>query len=841
MTQNDHQDSEDPTIGPGEGVESASGEASSLHEMPTQAEPGDVLAGVGSSSAGFDSESPTMVPLGASGIGGAGFERSVPGYMIRRVLGQGGMGAVYFAEQEKPRRMVALKVIRPDRVSEATLKRFEYEAQLLASLAHPGIASVYEVGAFDFDGHETPYFAMEYIAGAKSITEFARDEGLSVRDRLVLFEKVCSAVQHGHQRGVIHRDLKPANILVDEHGEPRVIDFGVARGDASHRAAVTMETDAGQIVGTLQYMSPEQCTGTGVDVRSDVYALGAVLYQLLSGELPYDIREMSLAHAITVVTDSSVRPLSAVTPTLRGDLTVITGKALEKDTSARYQSVSEFAGDIRRSLADQPILARPMGPVGLLGKWVKRNRELSVAIGAAAVLLITTSTVLVGRIVAAERKATANLRLAEQNLAASEESVALVRKMLEFRAPDGESRIRGGMVDVESLLDDAAASIGASPPELPETEAAFRELLGTGYVSLLSLEKAKSQLSRVLEVRRDEEPSDELAETMHELARAHFWAGEYDAALPLYTEALAIRRALHPGDHPRTAFGLTHLAATKLRLGDARNAGRLYEEALAMRRRLLGDQHPDVAASLNNIGNFRAEIGDLAGAERALRASLEMISRLKPGESLEVSHATNNLARVLARRGAHEESAAMFRRALAIREARLKPGDARVWASRTGLALALMEDLGGHGEGGVLRDLEIRVEGTPAQRAGALIEIAGMLVEGERWGDAASMLDGAFTISDEQRDIRIPASAFILRSACALGLDDLTNAEWMLGQARKHALHGRDAEAYDAALDDLVGRLELAGRRMDAVRCSALRLGGDGAWGGEISDGDASP
>ncbi len=823
MNPNDLPDSEDPTIGP---CEDPNEESSSLHEMPTLAD----VSGAGA----FDSESPTMVPLGESGIGSPGFERSVTGFSIRRVLGQGGMGAVYLAEQEKPRRTVALKVIRPDRVSSATLKRFEYEAQLLASLRHPGIAAVYEVGSFEFEGYETPYFAMEYIAGAKTLTTYAADESLSVHDRLVLFEKVCSAVQHGHQRGVIHRDLKPANILVDEQGEPRIIDFGVAQGDESHRAAVTMETDTGQIVGTLQYMAPEQCSGEGVDVRSDVYALGAVLYQVLAGKLPYDVRDMSLARAITTVTSSAVTPLSAVTPALGGDLTVITGKALEKDRGARYQSVSEFVGDIRRYLADQPILARPIGPIGLLRKWIKRNRELSVAIGAAAVLLLATSTVLVGRIVAAERKATANLRLAEKNLAASEESVALVRKMLEFRSPDGESRVRGGMVDVESLLDDAAASIVANPPELPETEAAFRELLGTGYVSLRSLEKAKTQLARVLEVRSSEEPSDDLAETMHELARAHFWAGEYDRALPLYTEALAMRRALHPGDHPGIAFGLTHLAATKLRLGNTASAGRLYDEALAMRRRLHGDEHPDVAASLNNIGNFRADIGDLAEAERSLRESLAMISRLKPGESLEVSHASNNLARVLVRRGAHEEAVSLFRRALSIREARLKHNDARVWASRTGLALALLAQMGDSetdgSDAGVditdldLHDLEIRVEGTPAQRAGALVEIGTALMNGERWADAAAMLDGALMIADEQPALVAGGNTLVQRARCAVALGALGHAESLLGLARDGGVRPEIVSSYESTLNELVRSLESAGRRADAMRCAAMSL-----------------
>ncbi|HBU41326.1 MAG TPA: hypothetical protein DEB57_00370, partial [Microbacterium sp.] len=722
MSADEYPESEHPTIGPTDPDTTPlrpDATPSSLHDMPTIADSSDALLDRDRRSEP-DSEAPTIVPGAASGAGS--FEGSVPGYTIRKVLGQGGMGAVYLAEQAKPRRTVALKVIRPDRVGPATLKRFEYEAQLLASLRHPGIAGVYEVGSFEQDGYETPYFAMEYIEGAAPLTAYARENGLGVRDRLGLFLKVCAAVQHGHHRGVIHRDLKPANILVDENGEPRIIDFGVARGSEAHRAAVTMETDAGQIVGTLQYMSPEQCNAEGVDVRSDVYALGAVLYELLADRLPYDIRNMNLSNAITTVTQAQVTPLSTVVPTLSGDLTVIVGKALEKERRDRYQSVLEFAGDVRRYLADQPILARPIGPIGLLSKWIKRNRELSVAIAAAAAVLLATSGVLLGQIVSAKQ-------LAERNLAASEESVELVRKMLEFRGPDGESRIRSGMVDVESLLDDAAASIDENPPELPETEAAFRELLGTGYVSLRSLEKAKNQLERVLAVREGSDASPEVAEAMHELARAHYWAGEYDLALPLYTRALGMRREIFPGDHPDTAFSLTHLAATKLRLGDTAAAESLYDEALAMRRRLHGDEHPDIAASLNNVGNMRLATGDLQDAERHLRESLRMIRRFASRDSLEVSHASNNLARVLLRRGKHDEAAALYRDALAIRSARLKPTDGRVWASRSGLALALLAGLDEDTPAPDSSAAHARIEeGTPAEQALALADVARRLM-----------------------------------------------------------------------------------------------------------------
>jgi len=807
--------SEDPTIAPDS--HDPSGGPSSAHNLPT----------VDSNSSSDLSEAETLFES-IQGIAAPRaadeFTSSVPGFTIIRVLGQGGMGAVYLAEQDKPRRTVALKVIRSDRVSAATLKRFDYEAELLASLRHPGIAAVYEVGNFEFDGATVPYFAMEYIAGARSLTAYANEHEVGIRDRLSLFMKVCEAVHHGHQRGVIHRDLKPANILVDEQGETRIIDFGVARGSDEHRASQTMQTDAGQIVGTLQYMSPEQCNGSGVDVRSDVYALGAVLYQLLAGRLPYDIREMNLAEAITTVTKTPVEPISTFVPATNGDLSVIVGKSLEKNQTDRYQSVSQLAEDIRRFLSDEPILAKPTSPFGLLRKWMKRNRELSVALSTAAALLIITTTVLAARIIAAERKAVQNLRLAETNLIAAEEGIELVGQMLKFESPNGESRIRSGMVDIEVLLDDAVASIEASPPELPGTEAAFRELMGVGYIALRSTEKAKSQLQRVLEVRRETGPSPELAEAMHELARAHYWAGEYDQALPLYSEALELRRSIYKGDHAETAYSLTHLAATRLRLGDKESAKELYEEALAMRRRIYGAEHTQIAASLNNVGNMRLALGDLEQAERSLRESLQMISRLKAGNSIEVSNASNNLARVLLRRGNHAEAIGLYRKALDIRETRLKPTDGRVWASRLGLAASLQAEMDGSGSIDGLEKLEVAIEGTPSQRGGALLEIAARLLIAERSRDAAAMIDGVLLIENEVPGSTPLASALVMRAACAVSLGSLSDAESFLARARPIIKDQEQKFEYHSVLDDLITALQEAGHDRDASRCAVLAL-----------------
>lgn len=304
----------------------------------------------------------------------------VGGVLLERVVGQGGMGKVYVGTQASTGGVVAVKLLMPHVVSDAMLKRFDLEARLLARLRHPGIAQIHSAGTYNADGATFPYFVMEYIADAMPITDYAESQRIDTAGRLELFRKACEAVAYGHEHGVIHRDLKPANILVDSYGQPKVIDFGVAKSTDADLTMTTLTAD-GAIIGTLRYMSPEQVDGdqSQITIRSDIHALGVILYELLAGELPFDFKNAPAVGVMQIIKSQDPKPLSVISRAFRGDLDAIAAKCLEKDKRDRYASAGDLEAEIARYLAGEPILTRPLGFVGGLARLARKHKAAAAA------------------------------------------------------------------------------------------------------------------------------------------------------------------------------------------------------------------------------------------------------------------------------------------------------------------------------------------------------------------------------------------------------------------------------------------------------------------------------
>jgi WD40 repeat protein len=380
-------------------------------------------------------------------------------YRVVRPLGEGGMGTVYEAEQDNPRRTVALKVIRAGLTSDILLKRFAHEAEILSRLHHPGIAQVYDAGVAESG---QPYFVMELIAGVP-LDQYAREHALDAGGRLELLARVCDAVQHAHERGVIHRDLKPGNVLVEPSGQPRVLDFGVARAADQGLTAGGGRTEAGQLLGTLSYMSPEQSSAdsSAIDPRSDVYALGVILYELLAQRLPYSVDGLALPEAVRVIREQEPSRLGSLDGRLRGDVETIAAKALEKDPARRYPSAADLAADLRRWLAHEPIRARPPSALYHLSKFARRHKGLVGGVVATMAALILG---LVGTILFAVGEARQR-RQAEHNAQVADDKTREA-KVQEYRARIAAAVGALALHDVA----DARRQLREAPQELRDWE-----------------------------------------------------------------------------------------------------------------------------------------------------------------------------------------------------------------------------------------------------------------------------------------------------------------------------------------------------------------------------------
>ncbi|MFM9958969.1 MAG: protein kinase domain-containing protein [Phycisphaerales bacterium] len=617
-------------------------------------------------------------------------------YRILRQLGEGGMGVVYEAEQTSPKRRVAIKVIRAGtalRGERAARARFRNEAQALANLKHPGIAQIIEAHIDDADEPRAQgaagvgaYFVMEFVEGP-SLTAFAAAADFSTNERVELLAKVCDAVQHAHQKGVIHRDLKPANILVEHQPgsvpQPKVLDFGVAKLTQDDAPSATLAADAARIVGTLSYMSPEALDvggpasvggggGTAVDTRTDVYALGVILYELLSGRLPVDVSGATITQAARRIHDQSPTPLAQHNPAFRGDLTLIAATALAKDREQRYASAAELAADLRRYLRHEPITARPPSTLYALGKFVRRRRALAAALGLAALSIIAGgvfSTVQYlraerARVRQAELTALAETRLVEQEKAtrradaATDRAEAVKRYLVSDLIVSATPERLGADAKITDALDAAYAAVPDRFAQQPDLRAELLQEFSGAYNLLGRFEPAleaarraaderakalgesdertiaaRAQVAVVLNTASRFEESEPLLRTLVPTAEAHLppehptrlriaatWGnllqskGETDAAIAVLAPAADVAETALPiSDGIRTSLR-NNLAAAYMRAGKVPEAvdtlGKLIEEQQAA----FSPTDPAVLATMNNhiVGLIRLKRYDEA-------------------------------------------------------------------------------------------------------------------------------------------------------------------------------------------------------------------------------------
>jgi tetratricopeptide (TPR) repeat protein/predicted Ser/Thr protein kinase len=548
-------------------------------------------------------------------------------YTVVREIGVGGMGVVYEARQESPRRTVALKMIRVGAVSPQVRKRFEQEANVLGGLQHEGIAQIYEAGTADTPTGPHPFFAMEFVDGL-SMMRFAAKHSLAPPDRLRLFLRVCDAVAFAHRHGIIHRDLKPANILVNQNGQPKILDFGVARVTDADLRTTTLQTEAGQLIGTLPYMSPEQVSGNpaALDFRTDVYALGVLLFELLSGRLPHELKHKSVPDAARIIKETEPTRLSSVDRTFRGDLETIVAKTLEKEKERRYPSVDELASDIRRFLADEPIVARPPSTLYQFRKFAKRNKTL---VGGLAAVFLTLAVGIAGTTMGMVR-ATRAENLAHSRLRGAERQAAVTEAVNEF-------------------LNDDLLSL-ADPENSPDRE--------------LTLRAAIDQSASKVEERFADEPLTEAAIRVT-LGRTYRQLAEYDIAEGHLTRAIALREELLGPAHNDTLKALNHLGILYDQRGRFEEAIALYRRVLVERLRSLGPDHDDTLSTANNLGLTLMDTGQYEEAEKWLVDTYERRTRLHPSDHEDYLLATNNLASFYWERGQYRKALPLYEQTLA--------------------------------------------------------------------------------------------------------------------------------------------------------------------------------
>jgi eukaryotic-like serine/threonine-protein kinase len=632
-------------------------------------------------------DSSSGAPSGAATSAAVRLGEALGNYRIVSRLGEGGMGQVWLAEQTGPlQRQVALKLIRVGLYDDSVLQRFESERQSLASMSHPSIAKVFDAGTTP-DGQ--PYFAMEYVPGLP-ITEYCDKKKLTIPERLDLFVQVCEGVQHAHQKAIMHRDLKPANILVvevDGKPTPRIIDFGLARATARSASGRDHLTQVGMFMGTPGYMSPEQASPElqDIDTRTDVYSLGVILYELLTGFLPSDVRQgdQALADKLKRLRDQdpplpstkvrSERDSSSakaeergtdpgqLVSLLRGDLDWITMKALERDRARRYGTPSKLATDIGHYLRHEPVTARPATAAYQVGKYVRRHR-FGVAVAAVMVALLAGFAVMQA----------IQLRRTTRERDRANRITDFMVGMFKVSDP---SEARGNQITAREILDKASRDIHGGLSRDPEVQAQMMNVMGGVYDNLGLYPQAASLYSDAVQVRKrvlGTENPDTLR-SMHGLARPLREQGKYAEAEKLQRETLDIQRRVVGPEHPDTLSSSTELAIILYNQARYPEAEKLAQQALVDERRVLGNEAPETLWCMDVLASIYFDENRLPDSEKLYREAVDTRRRVLGPDHPDTLAVMDGYATTLATEHRNDEAEKLLRETLSARQRVLGP------------------------------------------------------------------------------------------------------------------------------------------------------------------------
>jgi serine/threonine protein kinase len=627
-------------------------------------------------------------------------------YHLLQKIGEGGMGEVWLAEQKEPvRRRVALKLVKAGMNTREVIGRFESERQALALMEHPAMAKVFDAGSTP---EGAPYFAMEYVAGVP-ITEYCDNHRLSIKERLELFTQVCEGVRHAHQKAVIHRDLKPSNILVAEmDGKPaaKIIDFGVAKALSQKLTANTMFTRVGALIGTPEYMSPEQALSSGedIDIRTDVYSLGIIFYELLAGAPPIELRRLAFDEFLKRLREedpqkpsTKIRTRDAATSSelarkrqtepralaklIGGDLDAIALKALEKDRARRYGSVSDFAADIGRYLNHEAVLAVAPSVAYRARKFSRRHRGALVTACAFAAVLVAAALVSIRQSLRANREAA--VAEAVSNFLRND-----VLAQAGASAQSGPKTKPDPDLKVRTALDRAATRIAGKFEQQPEVEAAIRGTIGETYSDLGLYPEARTQLERALELQRQTLGAKKpmTLKTISRLGAVAMFQGKYPEAEALLGQALETQRRVLGAEHADTLDSANNLATVYDFEGKLPQAEALQSQVLDSKRRVLGPERPQTLQSMNNLAVIYDEEGKYAQAEALDNQTLEIERRTLGPEHPSTVMTAANLALVYNEEAKYAQAEALYRETLEIRRRVLGPEHPATLGSANNLA-----------------------------------------------------------------------------------------------------------------------------------------------------------